>query len=99
MIKITQIGDNIVFQGHTLPDICAATSSIMYTTVNAMKKYEDMRNRGDMFSYKDNLDADYVEIKIIEHDVFIDLLIENMFDMLNDLKDDNNEDKLDIVRK
>lgn len=95
MIKITQIGDNIVFQGHTVTEVCASASSIMYTSVNMLNKYA---KRDVDFTYDDNVDADFVTIKILKHDKIIDMIVENMFEMLNDLREENNYNKLEISR-
>lgn len=93
MIKI-EYNDNVVtFKGHTTPDICAAVSSVMYTSVNLLDKYDN-----DCFLFKDYEQEDFVLISIYRHDNFIDMIINNMFDMLNDLIEDGNEDKIELKR-
>lgn len=92
MIRITKSSDIIFLKGHTLPDICAAVSSIMYTSANMLLKYDK-----DCFLFKDNTKEDFVVISIYRHDNIIDMIIDNMFDMLNDLREDNNEDKIEII--
>ena len=42
MVKIIFNGNKITFEGHTYPDICAAVSSIMYTTANLLDKYSSI---------------------------------------------------------
>lgn len=92
MIKITKSSDVIFFKGHTIPDVCAAVSSIMYTSVNMLLKYDK-----NCFMYKDNAEEDFVVISIYRHDNIIDMIIDNMFDMLTDLQEDDNEDKIEII--
>lgn len=94
MIKITKSSDTVFFKGHTIPDVCAAVSSIMYTSVNLLNKYDS-----ECFLFKDNTKEDFVVISIYRHDNFIDMIIDNMFDMLNDLYEDNNEDKIEIINE
>lgn len=84
---------DIKFEGHTQPDICAAVSSVMYTTANAIKLYS-----AESIDYTDNEVEDYVKIIIHRDDEMIDLLVLNMFNMLQDLIEDENEDKIQIVR-
>lgn len=83
----------IRFKGHTQPDICAAASSIMYTTVNAINKYNNL-----CLSFFDDNINDEVEVLISDFDDVINLLIDNMFDMFNDLIEDGNENKIRIIR-
>lgn len=92
MIRITKKNDQITFTGHTIPDICAAVSSVMYTTANALLKYKN-----DCINYTD--DEDTVTITINYHDEIIDMLIDNMFDMFNDIKEDGNIDKIIFTKK
>ena len=83
----------IKFEGHSLPHVCASASSIMYTTVNALMKYDE-----DCIHYTDNTEEDYVFWRILKHDNVIDMLIDNMLDMLNDLYEEGNADKIKIIR-
>lgn len=89
MIKIDIDKNKIKFIGHSLPDICAAVSSVMYTSVNAILKYDK-----DSIDYKD--ENDEVIITIIKHDKIIDLLINNMIDMLNDIHSDFGDNYIQI---
>ena len=94
MIKISKEKDIIKFNGHSLPNICAAVSSVMYTTVNALIKYDK-----DCIHYEDNEISDYVIITLKKHDNIIDLLIDNMFTMFNDIAEENeSEVNIDIIR-
>ena len=89
MIKIDIDKNIIIFNGHSLPDICAAVSSVMYTTMNAILKYDETS-----VEYKD--ENDIVTIKIIKHDKIVDLLIINMIDMLNDIHSDYGDNYVQI---
>lgn len=91
MIKIEKEKDIIMMTGHSMPDICAAISSIMYTSVNALLKYDT-----DCIDYKD--ENDIINIKILKHDDIIDLLIDNMFDMFNDVYTDYGDNYIQIKR-
>ena len=93
MIKITQNKDDIKFKGHSLPDICASVSCIMYTTANALVKYKE-----GCIEFEDNTREDYVKIHINIHDDIIDMLVDNMFCMFQDLYEDGNENKIEINR-
>ena len=89
MIKININKNIITFKGHSLPGICAAVSSVMYTTMNAILKYDETS-----VEYKD--ENDIVTIKIIKHDKIVELLIINMIDMLNDIHSDYGDDYVQI---
>jgi len=91
MIKINKEKDIITMTGHSMPDICAAISSIMYTSVNALLKYNETA-----IEYKDENDIITIEIK--KHDTIIDLLINNMFDMFEDVLTDYGDDYIQIKR-
>ena len=91
MIEITREKNKIVFHGHTEPAVCAACSSIMYTTVNFIYKY----NKKSIGFIDDKL-LDKVIIIINEHDNIIDIAINNMIDMLECLRDDGNITKIKI---
>lgn len=95
MVKIILDDDKMLFKGHTQPDICAAISSIMYTTVNLLSKYGDHLGV-DVIEFTDNTEEDYVEISLLYFDFLTRMIIDNMYDMLKDLKDDNNEDKIEL---
>lgn len=85
MITIEIFGnDKVVIHGHSYPDICAACSSIMYTTVNFIDKYDSSAEE-----FIDDTVNDIVTIIIKRHDNIIDMILDNMFDMLNDLYEDN----------
>lgn len=80
MIRVVRDGNKIKISGHSVPDICAAISSIMYTSVNALLEYNK-----DCISYND--DGDSVKITILEHDDIIDMIVNNMFNMFKDVDD------------
>ena len=41
MIKIKREKDIVTITGHAIPTICAAISSSMYTSINAILKYDE----------------------------------------------------------
>ena len=84
MITIIKDGDNIHITGHSLPDVCSAVSSVMYTSMNLLIKYAE-----ESFDFEDNTTFDFVKIKIKSHDRFIDMIIDNMMDMFKDIEDDS----------
>lgn len=98
MINIHQINDNIVIQGHSLPQICAAVSSVLYTTVNAVLKHEELGIETGQCTFEDNLEDDFFSIKINKHDDFVDLMIENMFDMFYDIQEQDKTNSIVITR-
>lgn len=83
MIKVTIKKDTISIIGHALYDeygkdiVCSSVSSIVITTVNALLRLTNS------IEYND---ADGVLIKILRHDDITDKLIENMIDLLEELK-------------
>lgn len=92
MVIIKRSDNKIRFEGHTHPTICAAISSVMYTTVNALDKYD-----AHCVIFEDNVDEDYIEMRIIRKDTIVNMLLKNMFDMFNDIYEDGNQDKLRII--
>jgi len=92
MITIEKYGnDKIVLHGHTLPDVCAACSSIMYTAINFIDRYDK-----DASEFIDDTEKDIVTIIIKKHDETIDMILDTMFDMFNDLRETDNQDKIQI---
>lgn len=83
MIVITKNTNIITIRGHANSAdygkdiVCASVSSIVYTTINAIKKWKDRA-----IEVIDNQD---MQIKILENDEITSLLINNMFDLFNDL--------------
>ena len=80
-IEITVKDNNIMLSGHAKPDVCAAISSVMYTTVNILMKLEP-----NTISYTD--DGDYVDIILSEeHSDVAKIIWNNMIDMFKDVSD------------
>jgi len=91
MIKINiSKKDNLIktisIKGHAEYDesgkdiVCSAVSSIVITTINASIRY----NQASI----DYVDKDgYIKIEILKHDDIIDLLMNNMVDLLVELKE------------
>ena len=86
MIKVRRENNIITISGHAGSDVygkdivCASVSSIVYTTINAIKRLN--KNAIKV------IDNDVMEIKILENDEITDSLIENMFDLLKSLESD-----------
>ncbi|HOB26002.1 MAG TPA: ribosomal-processing cysteine protease Prp [Bacilli bacterium] len=83
MIHIVKRDKIIKIDGHadyqdTNDIVCASVSSIMYTTVNALLKYNDKS-----IKYED--DGDIVTIKILKTDKVINILIDNMMSLFKSL--------------
>ena len=84
MIKITVNSNLITISGHanysnTEDIVCASVSSIMYTTVNAILRFDS-----SAITYLD--DRDKVEIKINNHNETTTTLIENMLSLFYELE-------------
>lgn len=85
MIKIKVLSDSITMSGHAEYDeygkdiVCAAASSILTTTVNAILALENetitYENKDDTFS-----------LRILKHTHTTDTLIKNMMHLLEDLE-------------
>lgn len=82
MIEISKNKDRILVSGHSEHDICAAISSIMYTGVNFLDRYDN-----ECIDFEDNTKEDYVMIRINKHDDTIDMIIDTMMDMFKDVID------------
>lgn len=86
MIKVKKDGNIITFTGHTEPRLCSCVSCIMYTTLYAIRRYDE-----SSFNYLD--DDDVVTIEILHDDDIITMLIDNMFDMLKELINEEEDNK------
>ena len=84
MIKINKEGNTIILKGHSEYEVigkdivCSAVSTLVISTINAIKKI------GGDIDYEYIEDALTVEYK---SDDVTDKLIENMIDMLKELKE------------
>ena len=90
MIKIKVSNDEIIVKGHSgyglcgKDIVCSSVSSICITTVNAILSiYEDC------ITY--DMSDGYLKINIIKHNKIVDSLIDNMLNLLNELKDQYKE--------
>lgn len=92
-IKVKYQGEQIEYvsiNGHAGYDeygkdiVCAAVSSIVITSINAMIRVDDAS-----IQYQDN--DGKVELSILKHDSMIDLLVVNMIDLLKELKQNYRE--------
>lgn len=90
MIKIISKNDNIKIEGHSgyseygSDIVCASVSTVAITTIDAILKYDEGALKYDK-------EDGYLNIDILKHDKFIDLLIDNMFDMFKDLQEQYKE--------
>lgn len=84
MIKINKEGNTIILKGHSEYEVigkdivCSAVSTLVISTINAIKKIGG------------NIDYEYIEDALtVEYksDDVTDKLIENMIDMLKELKE------------
>ena len=91
MINIKYGDDYIKITGHSSNEVCAAISSITYTGVNFMSKYND-----DYIDFAD--DGVNMEIKILEHDNIIDSIFTTMIQMYQDVVDQVPEDCVSLEK-
>lgn len=83
MITITKQNNNIEFKGHSgyaergKDIVCSAVSSIVITTINAIKMLDKKA-----IMYTDN---GVLNIKIVKESDIVNKLIENMFNMLDEV--------------
>ena len=95
MIKIKVSNDVITISGHAMYDdfgkdiVCAAVSSTVITTVNAILSIDKDAIKVD--------EKDGVKIEILKHDEVVDKLILNMINLLTELQKDY-KDNIDIRR-
>ena len=86
MIKVNRNNNIITISGHANSAdygkdiVCAAVSSICYTTINAIAKI-----RKSAIEVKDD---DIMKITVLDADEVVNALIENMFELLNKLAND-----------
>lgn len=91
-IEVTDNKNKIYITGHAQPNVCAAVSSIMYTTVNLLDKYDTQ-----CYEFEDNTEEDYVEVNILKYDNIIKITIDNMLDMYRDLNESHPDDVLLLI--
>ena len=86
MIKVIKENNKIMIKGHANHNeygkdiVCASVSSIIYTTINAIKCLKD--------NTIEVIDNDVMEITYLENDEITSKLINNMLDLLKDLSND-----------
>ncbi|MBE6147933.1 MAG: ribosomal-processing cysteine protease Prp [Firmicutes bacterium] len=86
MIKIVKKSNTITISGHANSAeygkdiVCASVSSIIYTTINALKKIQEesieVEDKGSMI------------IKVLTDDEIVKTLIENMMELLKSIEED-----------
>lgn len=86
MIKVIKDKNKIMISGHANHNeygkdiVCASVSSIIYTSLNAIKCLKD-----NTLEVKDN---EVMEITYLEEDEITSKLISNMMELLRDLEND-----------
>lgn len=89
-ISVLKKNENVIsieIKGHTNYEdigkdiVCASISSIVTTTVNAILRLD---NESITYDVKDG----YINLKILKHDKYTDILITNMLDLLKELSSD-----------
>lgn len=89
MIKVYIRKDEIKINGHAIPDICAAVSSAMYITANNLLDMQLLDIDNGKCIVEDNLEDDYMLIKIEKHSTITDVLINTLKKGLQDIADDS----------
>jgi uncharacterized protein YsxB (DUF464 family) len=89
MIKIYTNDDEVKVVGHAVPDICAAVSSAMYTTANSILNLQSLGIDDGESLVIDNLEDDYMLIKIGKHSEITDVLVDTLKQGLQDIADDS----------
>ena len=90
MIKVDVRKDHIEIKGHAMYDVhgkdivCASVSCIVITSVNAILRF-------DKEAIKCEDKDGYVKIDILKHTKTVDTIILNMIELLEELKDQYNE--------
>jgi len=86
MIKVVKNDNTITISGHANSAeygkdiVCASVSSIVYTTINALKKIQEQS-----IEVEDN---GSMVIKVLTEDEIVKALIENMIELLKSLEED-----------
>lgn len=89
MIKVYTRKDEIEIKGHAIPDICAAVSTAMYITANNLLDMQLLGIDNGKCIVEDNLEEDYMLIKIEKHSTITDVLINTLKKGLQDIADDS----------
>lgn len=90
MIKVYIKKNEIKVVGHSIPDICAAISSAMYITANNLLDMQLLGIDNGKFTIHDNIDDDYMLIKIEKHSKITDVLMNTLKNGLRDIAEDSN---------
>lgn len=87
MLVVIRKQNEVIFKGHAgfanfgKDIVCASASSIMYTTVNALKRLD--KNAIDL-----EINKEGAIVKILKNNSLNKTLIDNMMDLLKDLEGD-----------
>lgn len=80
LIESVSINGHAGYDEYGKDIVCAAVSSIVITSINAMLRYDSTS-----VCYEE--DDGQVELVILKHDVVVDLLLANMIDLLKELRE------------
>ena len=89
MIKVYIRKDEIEISGHAVPDICAAVSTAMYITANNLLDMQLLGIDKGVSTVVDNVENDYMRIKIKKHSKITDVLMNTLKTGLQDIADDS----------
>lgn len=90
MIKVYTNKDEVKVEGHAIPDICAAVSSAMYITANNLLDLQLLGIDKGVSTIVDNVEDDYMRIKIKKHTEITDVLMNTLKQGLQDIAEDSN---------
>ena len=82
-IKITKYKNKIQITGHSMPDICAAVSSVVYTSVNMIITLTSP----DAITFEDNKDDDFILITVHSRKEKVKQGVDVMMHMFEDIAD------------
>lgn len=89
MITIHITKDEVKVNGHATPDICAAVSAAMYITANNLLDMQLLGIDKGVSTIVDNVEDDYMRIKIKKHSKITDVLMNTLKTGLQDIADDS----------
>ncbi len=93
MISIKHNEDCIIISGHSIPEVCASVSSIMYTCVNILEKSDE-----SCVGFSDN--GDVVTISFKKDDwltkIVKDVFLTEILDLEETLEEENKRDCLSV---
>ena len=89
MIKVYINKDEVKIVGHAVPDICAAVSAAVYITANNLLDMQLLGIDKGVSTIVDNVEDDYMRIKIKKHSKITDVLMNTLKQGLQDIAEDS----------